>query len=204
MAPVLSNIFLAKMDRDIKHKSAGLVLKICRYVDDFLVLSFQPDAQRAVVDTLKVFKESSTGLKFTIEVPTDGKLQFLDLLLSIQAGHICWSYHPRAKKGLLHYSSKNVAGRYNVPVVFSAPLKLAGICSQVRSRVKGKGKRKNECTIKHTAPFVPCGVGVVYRLPVSCGDVYIGQTGRCINQRIRFIVHHCSGAPRFFSGTETN
>lgn len=30
-----------------------------------------------------------------------------------------------------------------------------------------------------------CAQSVVYRFPFSCGKVYIGQTGRCLNDRLR-------------------
>ena len=30
-----------------------------------------------------------------------------------------------------------------------------------------------------------CVSGVVYKIPLSCGKVYIGQTGRCLNDRLR-------------------
>ena len=30
-----------------------------------------------------------------------------------------------------------------------------------------------------------CAVGVVYEIPLTCGKVYIGQTGRCVNDRAR-------------------
>uniref|UniRef100_A0A131YX77 Tick transposon n=1 Tax=Rhipicephalus appendiculatus TaxID=34631 RepID=A0A131YX77_RHIAP len=33
-------------------------------------------------------------------------------------------------------------------------------------------------------------VGVVYRIPLSCGRVYIGQSGKCINERLR--QHNCT------------
>lgn len=41
------------------------------------------------------------------------------------------------------------------------------------------------CTIKHTHKFVDCGTCVVYKIPLSCGKVYTGQTGRCVNDRAR-------------------
>lgn len=49
-----------------------------------------------------------------------------------------------------------------------------------------------------------CAREVVYKVPLSCGACYIGQTGRCINDRIRehannvkngkdgFLAQHCT------------
>lgn len=49
--------------------------------------------------------------------------------------------------------------------------------------------------MKHGMQFVSCVKGVVYEIPFSCGHVYVGQTGRCLNIRLR--EHHSSlkGAP---------
>lgn len=33
---------------------------------------------------------------------------------------------------------------------------------------------------------------VVYHLPFSCGKTYVGQTGRCLNDRLRGIVQFLS------------
>lgn len=33
--------------------------------------------------------------------------------------------------------------------------------------------------------FVACVSGVVHRIPLSCGDGYLGQTDRCLNDRLR-------------------
>ncbi|CAN7938449.1 unnamed protein product, partial [Ixodes hexagonus] len=33
--------------------------------------------------------------------------------------------------------------------------------------------------------FVSCTKGVVYQIPFSCGKIYIGQTGRWLNVRLR-------------------
>lgn len=39
--------------------------------------------------------------------------------------------------------------------------------------------------MKHVNKYVECAVGVVYKIPLGCGKVYIGQTGRCLNERLR-------------------
>lgn len=50
----------------------------------------------------------------------------------------------------------------------------------------GKDNRAvcNSCNINHRIKFVPCIKGTVYKIPFSCGDIYIGQTGRCLNSRL--------------------
>lgn len=79
----------------------------------------------------------------------------------------------------LSHNLKKVATRYGIPVVFSAPNKLAQLCP----RITRDGPRG--CQKQHTNPVRSCIEGVVYEIPLDCGRSYIGQTGRCINDRLR-------------------
>lgn len=54
---------------------------------------------------LRLFKECSSALRFKVENPTDGALQFLDLRLRIETRHVSWSYEPRSWKGVLPFDS---------------------------------------------------------------------------------------------------
>lgn len=63
----------------------------------------------------------------------------------------------------------------------SRPFKLRAMCRLVNN----PPPPKIGCTKKHAAPFVLCATGRVYFIPFSCGAEYIGQTGRCINDRFR-------------------
>lgn len=86
----------------------------------------------------------------------------------------------------ISHGFKRAASKYGVDVVFSARNKLSGICSAVEKRVnKGDMQKERPCGIKHRIEFVPCTVGTVYQIPFTCGKVYIGQTGRCLNLRLR-------------------
>lgn len=272
VAPVLSDIYLAKCDRDIAGRLDERVLKVLRYVDDYLIVlrpSLDHDCVQVVRQIVDIFKDCSQGLEFKLEVPTGGSLQFLDINLRLETSHVCWSYDPRSKKGLLPYDSahsklvkraiagsclrasllnschhrcglsfvtqvkrlasagfpsavvvgvaeslvkmfrgypsatkkqrpssrpvvipyihalshriKRVASKFEVPVVFSAPSKLSRLCAAV-SRA---GRPSVQCDVKHRTPYVACASGVVYQIPLSCGRVYIGQTGRCVNVRAR-------------------
>ena len=40
------------------------------------------------------------------------------------------------------------------------------------------------CAIKHREKDGECSSGVIYKLPFDCGLCYIGQTKRCINERL--------------------
>ncbi|CAN7937951.1 unnamed protein product, partial [Ixodes hexagonus] len=246
---------------------------VFRYVDDFLLIFDNREEQDVARCVINIFYKCSFGLRYTHEEPKEGVLQFLDLSLSLRTNHICWSFSPRSKKGILPYASahskivkrgialsclgsalkkscfhcikdsfnaqilrlrssgfpwlvlsevvhalvkkvnggvrpkrdvekkrvvvvpylhkishnlKHVAQRYGVPVVFSAPppqKKMARICSQVHLGLETVSRHK--CNKKLVSPFVPCTSGVVYSIPLSCGRAYVGQTGRCINDRLR-------------------
>lgn len=77
------------------------------------------------------------------------------------------------------HNLKKVATRYGIPVVFSAPNKLAQLCP----RITREGPRG--CQKQHAKHFRDCVEGVVYEIPLDCGKSYVGQTGRCINDRLR-------------------
>ncbi|XP_042149365.1 uncharacterized protein LOC121837684, partial [Ixodes scapularis] len=83
----------------------------------------------------------------------------------------------------ISHNLKNVGKRHGIPVVFSAPEKMSQICPRVHA--KAEGIARNKCSKKHARPFVPCATGVVYSIPLSCGSTYVGQTGRCLNERLR-------------------
>lgn len=76
---------------------------------------------------------------------------------------------------------KKTANRVNVDVVFSVPSKLSSLCKHVTT----PSNPAIGCSKKHRTNFVPCVEGVVYSFPLSCGRQYVGQTGRCLNDRLR-------------------
>lgn len=80
------------------------------------------------------------------------------------------------------HNLKKVVGRAGVKLLFSAQNKLGSLCQKVNREGR---KKKRGCTKKHKQKFVECRQGVVYKIPLSCGNYYIGQTGRCANDRLR-------------------
>lgn len=79
------------------------------------------------------------------------------------------------------HNIKKVASRYGVKVVFSAPCKLSRVCPMVT----GKKKIRPQCSTMHETNYTECVCGVVYSIPLTCDSIYIGQTGRCFNERAR-------------------
>lgn len=51
--------------------------------------------------------------------------------------------------------------------------------------VNEEKRRESGCEIRHNENYVRCCKACVYSIPLSCGKEYIGQTGRCINTRLR-------------------
>lgn len=86
----------------------------------------------------------------------------------------------------ISHGSKNVADRFTVKEVFSAPHKLSKIGEIVDRKLKeglSRAVRKG-CGVKDLSPFVPFKTCVVYLIPFTCGHVYIWKTSRCVNIRL--------------------
>lgn len=96
-----------------------------------------------------------------------------------------------------------MANRYKVNVAISAPNKLKQLCPAIQ-REKERSRKRKGCGTEHRNKLVACRKGVVYKIPLSCGAQYIGQTGRCLNKRLQehknnlendkelsYLVSHC-------------
>ncbi|CAN7937557.1 unnamed protein product [Ixodes hexagonus] len=105
VAPMLSSIFLGKVDRALERRLAENTEQIFRYVDDYLVFIEKTAFNSTVNDVLRSFAEEGLGLRFTSETPKEYKIQFLDLLVDVKEDHVCWMHHPRTTKTLLDYRS---------------------------------------------------------------------------------------------------
>lgn len=223
----------------------------------------------AVTSFLTVFSSALYPLQLTHAVPVYNVMQCLDIKLTLSEKHVCWKYHPRINKPLLHFTSyhsklvnrgivnlcsinalrksrqhaipfglkehserliaagfpesllvsddekvlkklqakdspdqdtargkqkvavtrymhntahnlKKVANRVNAKVVFSAPEELSKMCRHTGPF----RKRPVGCLKKHCSPFVARAEGVVYQIPRKCSRKYVGQTGRCVNDRL--------------------
>lgn len=76
---------------------------------------------------------------------------------------------------------KKIAKRVNVRVAFSAPQKL----SRLAAKTTSLEKKEPGCQVKHRNRYTECVEGVIYSIPLTCGKQYVGQTGRCVNDRLR-------------------
>ncbi|CAN8029037.1 unnamed protein product, partial [Ixodes persulcatus] len=108
IAPVVSDLFLASIDRIIlEHLEGTKVARVFRYVDDFLVL-LKTDVlsfRSSMTHILGIFSDCLSPLVLTHEVPEAGCIRVLDLTLTMCPDHVCWAYDPRAGKPLLPFES---------------------------------------------------------------------------------------------------
>ncbi|CAN8017135.1 unnamed protein product, partial [Ixodes persulcatus] len=108
IAPVLSDLFLASIDRIIlEHLEGTKVARVFRYVDDFLVL-LETDVlsfHSSMTHILGIFSNCLSPLVLTHEVTEAGCIRFLDLTLTMCPDHVCWAYEPRAGKPLLPFET---------------------------------------------------------------------------------------------------
>ncbi|XP_064456861.1 uncharacterized protein LOC135367487 [Ornithodoros turicata] len=108
VAPVLSNLLLARYDRRLERALRDMgVRRVFRFVDDYLIIF---DTENVAVDErtehiTRIFQRTLSPFTLTRELPVEHRLRFLDLELAIEPDHLCWIYAPRSKKGLLPFSS---------------------------------------------------------------------------------------------------
>lgn len=73
IAHILSDLFLAKCDKDVQVKlPEGDVIRVLRYVDDYIVLLRKMGEQELTTLTkqfLDLLKKDANGLLFTVEMP---------------------------------------------------------------------------------------------------------------------------------------
>ncbi|XP_042148898.1 uncharacterized protein LOC121837360, partial [Ixodes scapularis] len=81
----------------------------------------------------------------------------------------------------LSHNLKKVAAKFEVPILLTAPDKLKRLCPKINEQ----RDTHDLCKINHARKFVECQSGIIYEIPLSCGKVYLGQSGRCINVRLR-------------------
>lgn len=109
LAPLLSDIFLSTLDKRIQASLYNAsVLKVFRYVDDYLVVMNATEARdRGIVvdDIIDIFVCNAFGMKFTHELPQEGHIQYLDVCFIFEETRVCWQYKPRSRKQIINYKS---------------------------------------------------------------------------------------------------
>lgn len=82
MAPIISDIVLGYIDRQLEGHLAKLCSGVFRYVDNFAVFCNTDIHSEGVDEIIMLFRQHGMGLAFSYEVAKNNKLQFLDLSLT--------------------------------------------------------------------------------------------------------------------------
>lgn len=89
-----------------------------------------------------------------------------------------------------------MAAKYGVRVVFSAKNKVGGVCPAVNNLYDDRPRDINsKCSNRADHRVVECKRSVVYKIPFKCGRCYVGQTGRCLNVRLKEHLANLKGRP---------
>jgi hypothetical protein len=109
IAPKIADLFTqrinSEVEKDFQDEIQKGLLRILKYVDDYLVIFHQSiDLQKIE----KSFDNHKLSLEFTTELPNAlNHLQFLDLLIIIKRKGICWRNQQRKAKGILPFKSNH-------------------------------------------------------------------------------------------------
>ena len=76
----------------------------------------------------------------------------------------------------ISHNVKACAKKFGVEVVFGTDFKLGNLTPFLTE--------KKGCQKAHREKSVRCESGVVYEIPLACGFKYVGQTSRCLNDRL--------------------
>lgn len=78
---------------------------VCRYVDNYLVISMGEDLVCA--DDLRQVFSDALPMEFTVEEPTEGKIRYLDSGPNVGFPHLGWMYSARSERGYSPFSSSH-------------------------------------------------------------------------------------------------
>jgi len=99
--------------------------------------------------------------------------------------------------GTVHRFDK-AAKAHDVTVVGTHRNKLSGLPRIVRKMVEDNNDSEKAC--RHESTVFPCETkGCVYEISLTCGSIYIGETGKCPNVRLD---EHLSGKAKYSSMVE--
>ncbi|CAH8831387.1 unnamed protein product [Trichobilharzia szidati] len=79
LGPLLAHLFLGSMESSTVTPAIKEITFYKRYVDDKSIIC---DENCSLNDILKVFNNSHPAIQFTLEKETEGKIYFLDVLLT--------------------------------------------------------------------------------------------------------------------------
>ncbi|XP_066026269.1 uncharacterized protein [Pocillopora verrucosa] len=185
VSAVIATLYMERFEEQaITTSSYGPRIWEC-YVDDtFTILD-----RENLDDFLQHLNNQQPSIRLTMETEKDKKLAFLDTaVLREPDGRLTIS--KLAKTGKPNNSAEP-AYEFKATAVL---LYVKGLSEQLRRCLQQQGVRtvfKSETTLRSPLARPKDAVdpakqdGVVYRIPCECGKVYIGETGRPMQDRIK-------------------
>ncbi|KAL9984598.1 hypothetical protein ACROYT_G006910 [Oculina patagonica] len=184
VSAVIANLYMESFEEQAITSSSYTPKRWKRYVDDtFTILD------RENVDSfLQHLNIQQPSIRFTMETENDSNLAFLDTAVSREPdGRLATSKITKTRKPS---TNAEPATEFKSTAVLPH---VTGLSEQLRRCLQQQGVRavfKSETTLRSHLVRPKDAVdstkqdGVVYRIPCECGKVYIGETGRPMQDRI--------------------
>ncbi|KAL9967396.1 hypothetical protein ACROYT_G025613 [Oculina patagonica] len=185
VSAVVANLYMENFEEQAITSSSYKPKIWKRYVDDtFTILD------RGSVDSfLQHLNNQQPSIRFTMETENDCKIAFLDTTVSREPdGRLTTSKITKTRKPS---TSAEPTTEFKSTAVLPY---VKGLSEQLRRCLQQQGVRavfKSETTLRSHLVRPKDAVdstkqdGVVYRIPCECGKVYIGETGRPMQDRIK-------------------
>ncbi|KAL9987968.1 hypothetical protein ACROYT_G002355 [Oculina patagonica] len=185
VSAVVANLYMESFEEQAITSSSYKPKIWKRYVDDtFTILD------RGRVDSfLQHLNNQQPSIRFTMETENDCKIAFLDTTVSREPdGRLTTSKITKTRKPS---TSAEPTTEFKSTAVLPY---VKGLSEQLRRCLQQQGVRavfKSETTLRSHLVRPKDAVdptkqdGVVYRIPCECGKVYIGETGRPMQDRIK-------------------
>ncbi|XP_044738897.1 uncharacterized protein LOC123300392 [Chrysoperla carnea] len=128
LSPFLANIFMSRLERNLKQAAEYFPQHWYRYVDD--IFTIIDTKKTSVHDFLEFLNKAEPSIKFTVEEEQDEKLPFLDLEISRDSDKLAFNIYRKPtnvdrfipKDSFSHWSHKMAAFNFLVHRLTTYPL----------------------------------------------------------------------------------
>ncbi|CAF4119666.1 unnamed protein product, partial [Adineta steineri] len=128
VAPILAHLYMSNLEESIKQFKGKKPSIFYRYVDDvFMILN---GTQKDLAVFVKFMNKLEYSIKFTIEVQSDNKLPFLDVMVERKGGElITYVYRKATDTGLYLKWTSNQPRNYKINLIKCLCTRAKRICS---------------------------------------------------------------------------
>ena len=116
VAPILAHLYMSELEDNIKNFKGKKPLIFYRYVDDiFMILH---GTQREIILFVNFMNKLEHSIKFTIEMQTDNKLPFLDVMVERRNSElITYVYRKSTDTGLYLKWTSNQPRNFKINLI---------------------------------------------------------------------------------------